>query len=123
MSKIVNQVCKMQHLQSFEEGRIEIIPVENEEEGDYLSERKVQSPTCLLPTLLSAPLLLQGFGCLAIWGLGALMWFVNQLKRLLFTKFHHYYQIHKTSKPNSDIIIKELFSGTMSYYPPAKLRE
>lgn len=38
VSKIVNQVCKIRHLQSFKEDGKEVIPVENEEEASYLSE-------------------------------------------------------------------------------------
>jgi hypothetical protein len=36
VSKIVNQVCKMKHLQSFKDDGMEIIPVDNEEEANYL---------------------------------------------------------------------------------------
>ncbi len=39
VNKIVNQVCKMKHLQIFKQDGIEVIPVGSEEEADYLSEQ------------------------------------------------------------------------------------
>ena len=39
VAKIMNQVCKMKHLQSFKEDGMEINPVKNEEEADYLSKK------------------------------------------------------------------------------------
>jgi hypothetical protein len=37
VSKIVNQACKVKHLQMFKQDGMEIIPVESKEEADCLS--------------------------------------------------------------------------------------
>jgi hypothetical protein len=49
MRNIVNQVCKIRHLQSFKGNGMDIVPVENEEEANYLSENMGYGTAFMVP--------------------------------------------------------------------------